>query len=216
MELKGSVENIIYRNEMNGYTVLQVRTGKTVFTLVGKTTNINVGESIEADVTEVEHPEYGLQYNINNYKLIMPDDDEVAIAKFLLSLSIKGVGEVIIERLIKNFGKDLIEIIKSNPEKLYGIKGMTDTRINEMHDKVISRENEISVVIELEKYGLGNSTIKKIIDEYGAKALDVINENPYRLAMEVEGIGFTICDKIAKIKGFDVDDEKRIMAGVLF
>ena len=85
MKLQGSIENIRFRNETNGWTVLLVKSGKAVFTLVGNVAKINAGESIEAEVTEVEHPTFGRQYKILSYQIVIPDKDENAIRKFLIS-----------------------------------------------------------------------------------------------------------------------------------
>ena len=216
MKIQGSIEKIAFRNDKNGYTVLLVKSGKAVFTLIGNIAQINVGEFIEAEVEEFEHPVYGLQYKINEYSIVMPNEDESAIFKFLMSLSVKGIGEATINRIILNFGIDTINVIKNEPEKLYGLKGLNEVKIKDLNDKLIKRSSEIEIIISLEKYDLGAKTIKKILDKYGQNTLDVINEDPYKLAMEIEGIGFNICDKIAKINGISYDSEKRIMAGIMY
>ena len=216
MKLEGVVQNVVFRNPDNGWTVLRIKNRETVFTLVGNIVNIASGDSIEAEVNECVHPEFGLQYKIESYSIVMPSDDEDAIYKFLMSLSVKGVGDVTVKRLIDNFGTDIIDIIKNNPEKLYGIKGMTDKRISTLREKLIERSNEIDIIIALEKYELGATIIKKILDKYGSKTLEVIDENPYKLAMDIDGVGFTICDKIAKMNGYEDDSEKRVMAGIMY
>ncbi|MBR1454788.1 MAG: AAA family ATPase, partial [Lachnospiraceae bacterium] len=93
---------------------------------------------------------------------------------------------------------------------------MNEEKIEKLRERLLERNNEINVILQLEKYELGTLTLTKILDRYGDKALDVINENPYRLAMDIEGIGFNICDKIAKMNGFSVDNEKRTMAGIIY
>ena len=216
MHIQGIVENIIFRNEINGYTVLCVKSDKTVFTLIGNIAKINSGEYIEADTKVIEHPVYGLQYSIISYKLIMPNKDELAIYKFLFSLSIKGIGESTIKRILSNFGVDSINIIENEPEKLLEIKGLNINKVNCLHDAILNRKNEINIILELEKYEIGPQTIKKIIEKYGNSTLAVINDNPYKLAIDIEGIGFNICDKIAKTNGYSEDSDKRVMAGVLY
>lgn len=216
MKLEGVVQNIIYRNELNGYTVLLINNGKAVFTLIGNIVKIEIGDNIEAEVIETNHPNYGLQYKIEKYTIFMPSKDIDAIYKFLISLSVKGVGEVTVRRLIDNFGDNTIDIIKDSPEKLYAIKGMTESRINNLREKLIERSNEIDIIIELEKYELGATTIKKIIEKYSAETLNVIKDNPYRLAIEIDGIGFSICDKIAKLNGYEEESIKRVMAGIMY
>lgn len=216
MKLKGNIEKVKYRSESNGYTVLLVKSGKAVFTLIGNFAKVNIGESIDAEVEETEHPIFGKQYKILSYKVVMPDKDEDAIYKFLISLSVKGIGDATINRIIINFGVDTIDIIKNYPEKLHGIKGLTEEKIDLLRERMIERSNEIEIILSLEKYELGAKTIKKILEKYGGEALNVINDNPYKLAMDIEGIGFYICDRIAKINGYKEDSEKRIMAGLLY
>lgn len=216
MKLKGNIEKIKYRSESNGYTVLLVKSGKAVFTLIGNFAKVNIGESIDAEVEETEHPIFGKQYKILSYKVVMPDKDEDAIYKFLISLSVKGIGDATINRIIINFGVDTIDIIKNYPEKLHGIKGLTEEKIDLLRERMIERSNEIEIILSLEKYELGAKTIKKILEKYGGETLNVINDNPYKLAMDIEGIGFYICDRIAKINGYKEDSDKRIMAGLLY
>ena len=93
---------------------------------------------------------------------------------------------------------------------------MTESRINNLREKLIERSNEIDIIIELEKYELGATTIKKIIEKYSAETLNVIKDNPYRLAIEIDGIGFSICDKIAKLNGYEEESIKRVMAGIMY
>ena len=216
MNIIGNIENIIFRNENNGYTVLLVNTGETVFTLVGNITQINAGERLEADVSEFDHPQFGKQYRINNYNLCLPDEDADAVTKFLISLAVKGVGIATVSRITNLFGKDTLKTIKDTPEKLYGIKGLTEGRIAELHDKVLHRSNELDIIIELEKFGLTLTFIKRILDKYGEQSIEIIKENPYKLALEIEGIGFNTCDNIAQKLGFSTDDEKRIEALVIY
>ena len=216
MLLKGSIENIIYRNENNGWTVLLVNSGKAVFTFVGNVANVNVGEYIEAEVEETEHPHYGLQYKIISYKSSIPNDDLDAIYKFLVSIKVKGIGEATISRIIDEFDLETIDIIKDNSELLSRVKGMTFEKIDRLREKVISRINEIDIIIALEKYNLKTSIITRIIEEYGDNTLKVINESPYNLALDIEGIGFNTCDKIAKMNGIETNSEKRIEAGIIY
>ena len=216
MKLEGVVENIVYISDNNCWTVLRIKNGKAVFTLVGSIAKIEEGDNIEAEVEETVHPDFGLQYKIINYRVYMPKQDEDAMYKFLISLSVKGVGEVTVKRLLDNFGTDILEIIKNSPEKLYAIKGMTEERIEKLRERLIERSNEIDIIIELGKYDLGATTIKKILDKYGLETLNVIKENPYKLAIDIDGIGFNICDKIAKLNGYDKDSIKRVMAGIMY
>lgn len=215
MNLKGNIENIRYRNEENGYTVLLVNTGKAVFTVVGNIASINEGETIDCEVTEYENEQYGKQYKIVSYNIVLPNDSE-AIERFLSSREFKGIGKATAKRLVEFFGEETLDVIKNHPEKLYGIKGLTEERISLLRDKIHERGEEVKTIIELEKYGLGPKIIQNIMEVYGKDAVKVINENPYDLAMNVSGIGFVICDNLARRVGYDVSSEKRVAAGLIY
>ena len=216
MKLQGSIENIRFRSESNGYTVLLIKSGKAVFTLVGNLAKVNMGECIDAEVEQVEHPTFGLQYKILSYQIIMPNKDEDAIYKFLISLSVKGIGDATIKRIITNYGVDSIDVIRNHPEKIVGLKGLNQVKIETLRERLIERSNEIEIILALEKYDLGAKTIKKILERYGGETLNIINDNPYKLAIDIEGIGFNICDKIAKLNGYNEKSDKRVMAGLLY
>ena len=216
MKITGVIENIIYKSDDNCYTVFLVSTSKTVFTLVGNITSINVGESIEANVEESIHSRYGLQYKIIDYKIFIPKNDLDALFRFLKSLKVKGLGEVTIRKIIDRFGDDTINIIKDNSYDLQTIKGMTYDKVDSLKTKVNERENEIDIILKLEEYKISPNLIEKIIEKYSDAALNLINENPYQLAIDIDGIGFNICDKIAKIIGFDKDSIKRVEACILY
>lgn len=216
MNIKGTVEKIRFRNESNGYTVLLVNSGKTVFTIVGNFGHISEGETIDAKVTETYSETYGDQYKLISYEVIIPDNDIEALKKFLASLKVKGIGEATSSRIVDTYGDKAIETIKNDKEKLLTIKGMNLVKLDALREKVIEKESEIKVLSALEKYKLGPKTIRKIIDEYGDKVLDVIKENPYDLALKIDGIGFVICDNIAKESGIDKDNEKRVAAGIVY
>lgn len=216
MKVSGVIENIIYRNDDNGYTVFLVNASETVFTFIGNVVSINTGESIEAEVEKVWHEEYGEQYKIINYKISVEYKDTDAIEKFLKSLKIKGVGEAKVKRIVDTFGVETLDVIKNETDKLYGVKGLDYEKITAIREKVLSRITVLDTIIELEKYNLGPKVIEKIIEKYGSDSIRVLNENPYKLAIDIEGIGFAICDKIAVKNDVALNSEKRIEAGILY
>ena len=216
MKITGVIENVIYKNSDNCYTVFLVNSSETVFTLVGNITSINVGESIEANVKESIHNKYGQQYKVIDYKIFIPKNDLDAQFRFLKSLKVKGLGDVTIKKIVDRFGNQTIETIKNSTDDLYIIKGMTYDKIDTLKNKVIERENEIEIILKLEEYKLSPNLIEKIIEKYGKTSIDVINENPYQLAIDIEGIGFSICDKIATIISFDKNSIKRVEACILY
>lgn len=216
MILKGSIEKIKYRNDSNGYTVLLVNSGKAVFTLIGNLSYISEGEKIEAEVEQVEHEIFGTQYKIISYKNIGFDNDENSIIKYLLSLSVKKVGEVTVKRIVDYFGKETLDVIKNYPERLQIIKGLNIEKITMLRERLIETDKEREIIFELDKYDLGIKTIQKIINKYNENSLDIVKNDPYRLAIDIEGIGFLICDRIARKNGIADDNDKRIMAGIIY
>ena len=216
MKINGIIENIIYRNENNGYTVFLVDTSKTVFTLIGSIVKINLGEEIEADVEECFSEKYGEQYKILNYKINIPDKNLDAIFRFIKSLKIKGIGDATIKKMIDKYKNETLNVIKNDAEELFQIKGMTFEKINNLRDSIQQRISEINIILELEKFNIGSKNIEKIIEKYGSNAINVINENPYTLSLEIEGIGFVLCDKIAKQIGLDENSTKRIESCILY
>ena len=215
MTVEGVVENIIFRNDENGYTVLLVNTGKAVFTVVGNIAHINKGENIRCNVTEYDNEMYGTQYKLDSYEIVMPSDAD-AIEKYLSTPDFKGVGKATVKRIVEFFGEDTIKVILDTPEKLYGIKGITVAKVDILREKLLEKKDEIDIILALEKYKLGNKVIRNIIDVYGSDTLKVIEENPYQMALKVDGVGFVICDNIAKYNGYDKDSEKRVAAGLLY
>ena len=216
MNITGVIENVIYKSDDNCYTVFLVSASETVFTLVGNIASINVGESIEATVEEAFHDKYGLQYKVIDYKIFIPKNDSDALCRFLKSLKVKGLGEVTIKRIVDRFSEQTIDTIKNSTDDLFIIKGMTYDKVDQLKNKVIERENEIAIILKLEEYNISPNLIEKIIEKYGESSIDVINENPYQLAIDIDGIGFNICDKIAKTIGFDKDSIKRVEACILY
>lgn len=216
MKITGVIENIIFKSNDNCYTVFLVSTSETVFTLVGNITSINIGESIDATVEESFHDKYGRQYKVIDYKVFIPNDNLEAMSRFLKSLNVKGLGEATIKKIIDRFGNNTIDTIKNNSDDLLIIKGMSYEKVDNLKNKFIERENEIDVILKLEEYKLSPNLIEKIIEKYHNNALEIINENPYQLAIDIDGVGFNICDKIAKLIGFDKNSIKRVEACILY
>ena len=215
MFIVGTIKSIIFHNEENSYTVLQVETDKAVFTLCGNIVDATPGVIISAEVNEVYSKNYGTQYKVINYTLKMPESAD-SIEKYLSSKDFKGIGKSLAKRLVNIFGDNTINVILDSPDQLIGIKGLTNDKINTLHNVIKEKANEIKLIIELGKYGLSVNLIKKIIDEYGDESEQIIKTNPYLLALNIDGIGFMQCDKIAKMNGYDEYSSKRIEASILF
>lgn len=213
--VKGYVDHIIYRNEENSYTVLElIENGKAV-TLIGIFDSIDEGESIRAEGEYVKHAMYGKQFKVHSFESLIPEDT-VSMERYLGSGAIKGIGESLAARIVGKFGEDTFRIIEEEPERLAEIKGISERKAREIAAQMEDKKGMRDAMIFLQKYGITNTMAVKIYKQYGAQVYAVLKENPYRLAEEIDGIGFRIADEIAGRIGIHVDCEYRIMSGVLY
>ena len=215
MEVSGYVDNIVYRNEENGYTVLVLKNGEKEMTLVGTFNYINPGEYIVADGEEVFHDIYGQQIKVSKYE-IKVSRDELSIRKYLGSGAIKGIGEKMAKRIVDTFGGETFDIIESQPERLAEIKGITLKKARTIYDQVTEQRNMRDAFIYLQQFGISINLSVKIYKKYGDRLFAVLKENPYKLAEDIEGVGFKTSDKIAEISGIAIDSKFRILSGIRY
>ena len=213
--IKGYVEKIKFRNEENGYTVLELSGDAQDITCVGIFPGINVGEYISVTGEEIIHPVYGMQIQMKKYEIEMPEDI-VAVERYLASGVIKGVKEATAKKIVEKFGEDTFRIIEQEPEKLALIKGISERKAREIALALEEKRELRTATILLQKYGISPSFAVKIYSKYGPAMQDIIRENPYRLAEDISGIGFATADDIAMRMGINLDSEDRIRAGLLY
>lgn len=214
-QLKGYVEHIIYRNGDNGYTVMNFISGEEEVICVGSFRTIDQGETLEVSGNYVEHPLYGVQLKVENYHVTEPDD-EVSIERYLGSGAIKGIGASLAARIIKKFGKDTFRIIEEEPERLAEIKGISEKKAREIAIQMEEKKDMRGIMVFLQKYGISGVLATRIYNTYGMEIYGVMRENPYRLAEDVDGIGFRIADEIAHKAGIHMDSDYRIRSGILY
>lgn len=215
IRIVGHIENIIYRNEENYWTVFIIKTNIDTYTVVGTMLTIDVGMRISAILEENNNKRYGKQYNIISYELGMPTDCEAIVS--ILSLNdFKGIGPVLARRLVDNFGEDTFDVILNSSNELLNIKGMTKNRIETLRDTLVSKQSEMSIFLFLKKYGFGLKNIKKIYKVFGNDTIEVLKSNPYILIDKISGIGFNICDKLATEFGIDDNSELRINSAIIY
>lgn len=214
MIISGSIEEIIFRNEQNGYTVIIVDFKGTPVTAVGKMVSTNIGENISMEGEFVNNNKYGYQFSFNNYEVILPTSLS-GIEKYLSSGLIKGVGPVTAKSIVKHFGKDTFDIIEMSPASLAEIKNISMKKALEIGEKFKELKKMQNSVMFLQKYNISTNMALKIYEIYGDRTVDVVKNNPYRLVEDVEGIGFLTADKIAKSIGIPADSEFRVRAGLL-
>ena len=213
--ISGYVEHIIYRNADNGYTVMEVVADGEEITCVGSLRYIDEGEFIEAEGEYVSHQVYGEQFSISKYEIKVPEDSR-AIERYLGSGAIKGLGAALAGRIVKKFGEDTFRIIEEEPERLAEIKGISERKACEIAIQAIEKQDIRKAMIYLQQYGISNSLAVKIYDKYGLDTYRIIDENPYQLAEDIQGVGFKIADEIATKVGIHTDSDYRLRSGILY
>lgn len=213
--LSGYVENITFRNDENGYTVLTLLSGKKEIKCTGIFGYIGEGEYLEIEGEEVFHDIYGEQIKVLSYKIV-PATDELSIRKYLGSGAIKGLGAVLADRIVDCFGEDTIRIIEEEPERLAEIRGITLKKAMDICQQIEEKKDMRDVMIFLQGYGISPTLSTKIYTLYGIKVYDIIKTNPYRLADDVAGVGFKTADEIARRAGVEVNASIRIKSGMCY
>lgn len=214
-KLKGFVEHIIYRNPDNGYAVISLMVEELEITCTGFFANLDEGECIEAEGTYVEHAVYGTQFKVERYQMTAPED-KVAVERYLGSGAVKGVGAALAARIVKRFGDDTFRIIEEEPHRLAEIKGISERKAREIAEQIEEKKDARDAMLFLQKYGISNTLALKIYKQYGMGIYKVMQENPYKLAEDVSGIGFRIADEIAGRVGIHTDSDFRIRSGILY
>jgi exodeoxyribonuclease V alpha subunit len=215
--LTGVLERVTYHNEENGYTVgrVAVEGARDLVTIVGSFSNPVVGEQIVCEGQWTAHREYGRQFTVQSYRTSKPAT-AFAIEKYLGSGLIKGIGPVMAKRMVDLFGLETLDVIEQDARKLLRVDGIGEKRIS-MIQKAWYEQREIrNVMLFLQSHGVSATYAVKIYKTYGDKSISVVEENPYRLAQDIWGIGFKTADKIAQQMGIALDSERRLEAGLLY
>ena len=213
--VEGFVENIVFRNEDNGYTVFDIKYKGEHVTCVGSISYINAGEFITANGEFVQHAIYDMQFSIKSYEFKTPDDEK-SVRRYLSSGSIKGIGEKMAERIVNTFKEDTFRIMEEEPERLAEIKGISMTKAMDIAAQLVDKRDMRKAMIFLQDYGINMNLANKIYSHYGQNIYTIIKQNPYKLADDIDGIGFKIADDIAVKVGIRVDSDFRIKSGIFY
>lgn len=212
---EGYIDHIIFRNEENGYTVFSLITDGEELTCVGFFQFLNVGETIEAYGRYTEHSAYGRQFKVDSFKVKIPEDAE-AMERYLGSGAIKGIGQALASRIVKEFGEDTLRILREEPERLAEVRGISERRARDIAVQVAEQEEMRTAMIFLQQYGISLSLAVRIYQAYGQELYDILQQNPYRMAEDIDGVGFRMADEIASRIGIRTDSEYRIRSGLLY
>jgi len=216
-DLHGQIERITYTNEENGFTIAKVKVygQRDLVCVVGNLMAPMPGEIIKMRGEWTNHPKYGEQFKIVHYKTAVPAS-VYGIQKYLGSGLIKGIGPVMAKRIVEVFAKETFDIIENEIERLIEVDGIGKKRI-EMIQNAWEEQKEIrEVMVFLQSHGVSSGYATKIFKQYGNRSIEVVKENPYRLATDIFGIGFVTADNIAEKLGFSRDSELRAEAGILY
>lgn len=214
-KITGYIDHIIFRNEENGYTVFQFNNENGEVTCVGKFPYIGDGEFLELEGEYVMHPSYGLQLQVTGHKVKEPEDRE-SIERYLGSGAVKGIGPALAGKIVAKFGEDTFRIMEEEPERLAEIKGISERKAREICAQVEEKKDLRQAMIYLQKYGISINLAVKIYQKYGLGIYSVLEENPYRLADDIEGVGFKTADEIASRIGIHTDSDFRIQSGIFY
>ena len=212
---KGYVEHIVFRNNDNGYTVFQLVSEEEELTCVGLFSVLAEGELVQVSGYMKEHPLYGEQLQVEQYELLAPED-ETAMERYLGSGAIKGIGAAMAARIVRRFKGDTFRIIEEEPERLAEVKGISEKKAIEISAQMEEKKDLRQAMMFLTQYGISVSLAVKIYQQYGNRTYQVVEENPYRLADDISGIGFKIADEIASRIGIHTDSDYRIRSGLLY
>ncbi len=213
--VSGYVEKIKYRNNENGYSILNVSSEQDEYVLVGTFPYISEGDYLEASGELVEHPIYGEQVRVEHYMLKTPEDT-VSMERYLGSGAIRGIGAALAGRIVRRFKADTFRIIEEEPERLAEVKGISEKMARDISEQVEEKRELRQAMMFLQKFGISMNLAMKIYNEYGPSMYGIMKENPYKLADDIPGVGFKMADEIARKAGILTDSDFRIRSGIFY
>lgn len=222
--LTGTVERVTYYNPENGYSVVRLHPDQRrlpgsnregFVTLVGNLPELSAGEHVRVDGHWTQHPRHGQQFQVETCEQILPATVE-GIRRYLGSGLIKGVGPRLAERIVQVFGAETLEVIDGAPDRLQEVPDIGMKRMRLIMAAWEEQKQVKEIMVFLHGYGISTNLAVKVFKQYGTQALQVVQNDPYRLAQDISGVGFKTADKLARALGLPVDHPSRIAAGVVY
>lgn len=213
--IKGYVTHIKYRNEKNGYTILTLETEEDDVVCVGIFSAVSEGELLSVSGSYTVHNVYGEQFLVEHYEVQEPED-AVAMERYLASGAIKGVGAKLAARIVRRFKEDTFRIMEEEPERLSEVSGISEKSAHAIYEQFVEKRELRHAMLFLQQYGISNALAVKIYERYKGQMETVLTENPYRLAEDIDGVGFRIADEIATRVGLRGDSEYRVRAAIFY
>ena len=214
-EIEGVVEEIVFRNEENGYSVLTLGKGSAEQTVVGTLPFIKAGERVRVLGVWTQHPTFGRQLKASSYETIQPTRAE-EIERYLASGAVKGVGEMTAKAIVEAFGDQALEVLEKQPERLREIDGIGPRRAAIIAENYAQQKETREALLFLQRYEIPQGLCMRILKTYGGNTVTVLKANPYQLARDVPGVGFRTADRIALSMGVNPADSQRLRAGLLY
>lgn len=214
-QMQGTVASVIYKNQENGYAIIEIRTADDAITAVGTMPYITTGERITALGQWVEHPNYGRQFQVESYEKELPTTID-AIRAYLAAGAVKGVGEKTADKFIELFGERTLEVIENAPEQLARVRGISEAKANKISQAFREQFGIRRVILFLQRYGVSVSVAFAVWKCWGCAAEDVIRCNPYILCEMIDGVSFSDADAIATRMEFDKSSPFRISSAMKY
>ena len=206
--IKGYVEHIVFRNEDNGYTVFHLENENGELTCVGNFPYIGEGEMLELTGDYTQHAVYGQQFKVETH-VVKEAEDVVSMERYLGSGAIHGVGAALAGRIVRKFKEETFRIIEEEPERLAEVKGISERKAREIAEQMEEKKDMRKAMISI-------TLAAKIYQQYGQSVYRILEENPYRLADDIQGVGFKTADEIAGRIGIHTDSDFRIRSGIFY
>jgi exodeoxyribonuclease V alpha subunit len=214
-EIQGIVEDIIFKNEENGYVVAKIKDKNEKVTIVGCIPYIVEGQNLKVIGEWILHPQFGQQFKIQLCEEILPSSI-VGIERYLASGVISGIGPVTAKKIVEKFGEKTLDILDNAIERLKEIEGIGNKKIALIHESYSNQHEVRSIMVFLQTYGITPNQCVKIHKRFGSDSIKIVKENPYTLTEEISGIGFKIADKIARSLGIEANSPFRIQSGIKY
>ncbi len=213
--LQGVVDHIIFQAEADGFVIFSLKEGrkKTPVTVTGKYPGLLAGEEIEVSGMWVEHPKFGRQLKADSIKRVLPETKD-GIVRFLSSGLISGVGPALAKRIAERFGEETLAVLEKEPERLEEVPGIGKKKLESIVESFRETQSLRDITLILEQHGVSGAYGPKILAAYGDDAVYVLENEPYRMVWEVDGIGFKIADQLAVAMGEKKNSRQRIKGGV--
>lgn len=217
VELEGTVERITYYNKENCFTVAQLieRSNGDEITIIGYFPSIDIGQILKVKGKWELHKDYGHQLQVKFYETVVPATVN-DIENYLASGAICGIGPVTAKKIVERFKENSLNIIETNPEELLNIEGIGPKKLDTIVKSYNKQQEARDVMVFIQSFGIGPGIATKIYKTYKDKAVEILRENPYKLADDVRGIGFRTADKIAMGTGIERTSIERLMAGLKY